>query len=91
MLEDFAIAGHAPAADSVPVGGVAGYCKSGNADPQESTLHLRYCTLRLVAESSQKRPAALIDIVVKITRHGKIISNISTKNHDMPLRCRPIS
>lgn len=70
------------------MGGVAGYCESGNADPQEGTFGLRFCTLRLVAESSQKRSAALIDILVEITGHGKIISNISTNNHDMPLLMR---
>jgi hypothetical protein len=30
--------------------------------------------------------AALLDIVVEITGYGKIISIISTKNHDMLLR-----
>lgn len=67
MTEDFAPARHYLAIDSVPVGGVAGYCKSGNAGPQEGTFHLRFCTLWLVAESSQKRSATLINIVVEIT------------------------
>ena len=39
---------------------------------------------------AETRHAALIDIVVEITWHGKIISNISTKNHDMLLRGRQI-
>jgi hypothetical protein len=39
---------------------------------------------------AETRHAALIDIVVEITGHGKIISNISTKNHDMLLRGRQI-
>jgi hypothetical protein len=72
------------------VGGVAGYDKSGNADPQEFTIGLRFCAMRLVAESSEKLSAALVDIVVEITGHGKIISIINTKNHDMLLRRRPI-
>jgi hypothetical protein len=73
------------------VGGVAGYHKSGNADPQEGTFGLRFCAMRLVAEFSEKLSAALVDIVVEINGHGKIISNISAKNHDMLHRCRPIA